>query len=350
MPTNKSNAPDIGLSLAHAIVSSSDAPLLLLDRDLGIIAASAAFCAAFDLPESAVVGAKLGSLGAGEWAIPQLTALLNATVSGMAEIKGYEFELARPPHPVRCLVANAHKLDYGNETEPRVLLAIADVTAARLAERIRDDLLQEKANLYRELQHRVANSLQIVASVLLHNARKVQSEETRAHLNDAHNRVLSIAALQQQLAATGEETVVLRPYFTHLCETIGASMIRDPEQIVLRVTGDDSRVTADASVSLGLVVTELVINALKHAFPGDRRGKIDVDYRSTGPKWALKIADDGVGMVADPQAGLGTSIVNALAQHLQAEVVVAQNSPGTVISLIHAPAIDGVEPELETAV
>ncbi|HSG34912.1 MAG TPA: sensor histidine kinase, partial [Sphingomonadaceae bacterium] len=207
----------------------------------------------------------------------------------------------------------------------------------------------EKVVLFRELQHRVANSLQIVASVLMQNARKVQSNETRAHLSDAHNRVMSIAALQKQLAASGEDTVALRPYFTQLCETIGASMIRDPRQIHLDVTGDDSRVKSDISVSLGLVVTELVINALKHAFPDDRYGKVAVDYRSTGPEWALTVADDGAGM--EPEAGLGTSIVNALAKHLQAEVVVTHNSPGTTVSLIHAPAdSDGIEAQLEVAV
>lgn len=345
MPVSKNMAPDLGLSLAHAIVSSSDAPLLLLDGELGIIAASDAFYSVFSLDSNAVLGRKLSALGAGEWAVPQLAALLNATASGMAEVKGYEFELRRPNSPVRCLVVNAHKLAYGDKAQTRVLLSIADVTDARLAERIRDDLLQEKANLFRELQHRVANSLQIVASVLLQNARKVQSRETRLHLQDAHHRVMSIAALQKQLASTGDDTVALRPYFTQLCETIGASMIRDRKQIHLGVIGDDSRVDADASISLGLVVTELVINALKHAFPDDRYGKIIVDYRSEGPEWALSVADDGVGMMADPQAGLGSSIINALAEHLHADVVVTAGSPGTRVSLIHPPGRVDSQPE-----
>ena len=73
-------------------------------------------------------------------------------------------------------------------------LAVADVTAARAADKLKDDLLREKAILLQEVQHRVANSLQIIASVLLQSARKVQSEETRGHLKDAHNRVMSVAA------------------------------------------------------------------------------------------------------------------------------------------------------------
>ena len=346
MPNSTNNDSDVSTSLAHAIVASSDAPLLLLDSELSIVTACDAFCAAFNVECALIVGKRLRDVGGGEWAIPQLDALLSATAAGLADVKGYEFELKRRGSPIRCLVVNAHKLSYGEASQTRILLAIADVTDARLAEHIRDELLQDKANLYKELQHRVANSLQIVASVLLQTARKVQSDETRAHLSDAHNRVMAIAALQKQLAGTGETTVELKPYFTQLCKTIGASMIRDPGQIHLAVTGDDSRVKAEMSVSLGLVVTELVINALKHAFPDDRFGKINVDYRAVGPEWKLTISDDGVGMGSTPEAGLGTSIINALARHLQAEVDVKATSPGIAVSLTHTNGATQAKPEL----
>jgi len=206
--------------------------------------------------------------------------------------------------------------------------------------RQKDDLLREKAVLLRELQHRVANSLQIIASVLLQSARRVESDETRAHLYDAHQRVMSVAALQKQLATTSGEDVALRDYFTDLCHSIGASMIRDHSQLSLEVTSDDSIASADTSVSLGLIVTELVINALKHAFPGRRNGRIAVDYRSDGPEWTLSVADNGVGMSRDPassKSGLGTSIVSALAQQLKAGVQVSEDEPGHKVSIVHPP-------------
>jgi two-component sensor histidine kinase len=171
----------------------------------------------------------------------------------------------------------------------------------------------------------------------MQNARTVQSDESRSHLFDAHQRVMSVAAMQQQLAASKVGDVELRPYFQALCESIGASMIRDHNQLSLDVTVDASITPADVSVSLGLIVTELVINALKHAFPEDRKGKINVDYRSQGENWTLSVIDNGVGMPVNASAkpGLGTSIIQALAMQLHASIDVADAMPGTAVSVAH---------------
>ncbi len=140
--------------------------------------------------------------------MPQLLLLLRSIAAGSPEIEAYEMDLVRPDEPTCRLVLSAHKLDYeGEEGDTRLVLAVTDVTAARLADKLKDELLHEKQVLMQELQHRVANSLQIIASVLLQSARKVNSEETRSHLSDAHHRVMSIATLQKQLATTQEGEV-----------------------------------------------------------------------------------------------------------------------------------------------
>jgi two-component sensor histidine kinase len=341
---------DVALNLALAMVASSDAPLLLLNGSLSVIAASASFCRTFDIEPSNVSGRTIYELGSGEWDKPRLHSLLNATVSGQAKIEAYEMDLDRQGLAPRRLVLKAQKLEYGDPENVRLLLTVADVTDVRASEKLKDDLVREKAVLLQEVQHRVANSLQIIASVLMHSARNVSSEETRQHLTDAHHRVISIATVQRQLAATGQGEVALRAYLDQLCQSLSASMISDHDQLSLKVDVDDSVVTADISVSLGLVVTELVINALKHAFPDSRRGRIDVGYQSHGPNWTLSVTDDGIGMPADGEtakAGLGTSIVEALARQLQATVRVVGVHPGTTVSLVHAQifAISG-EPKV----
>jgi two-component system, sensor histidine kinase PdtaS len=329
--------PIISLNLGLALVAMSNVPLMLLDKDLAVIAASKSFCRAFQIDIAQVEGCILSELGVGEWDKPQLNSMLRATAAGFTEIEGYEIDLKREGRPDQRLALNAQKLSYTGGDEVLLVLSITDITAVRLAEKLREDLVREKDILLQELHHRVANSLQIIASVLMQNARKVQSDESRIHLVDAHQRVISVAALQKQLAASGKGSVELRPYFAALCQSIGASMIRDHDQMTLDVHTDDSVTSADKSVSLGLIVTELVINALKHAFPINRDGKISVDYRSQGRNWTLSVSDNGVGMPAAPiaKAGLGTTIVKALACQLGAHVSVANANPGTKVAVAH---------------
>ena len=319
-----------------AVIASSNEPLLFLAADLTVIAASASFCHAFQIDPASVPGRPLSGLGGGEWALAQLSSLLRATASGSAEIAAYEIDLVRKGQATRSLLLNARKLEDGNKEHVRLLLAITDVTLARAEARQKDDLIREKAILLQEVQHRVANSLQIIASVLMQSARKVQSEEARGHLRNAHHRVMSIAAVQRHLAASTLGDVTLRPYFLQLCESLGASMIHDPDRLSIAVTVDESVVTANASVSLGLIITELVINSLKHAFPEQKHGKITVDYRSDGPNWTLSVKDDGIGMPTDAaKPGLGTGIVEALARQLSGHIRVADALPGTTFTLVH---------------
>jgi two-component sensor histidine kinase len=321
-----------------AVIASSNEPLLFLSGDLNVIAASASFCRTFQIDAAGIPGRQLSEIGGGEWAIPQLNSLLTATARGTTPIEGYELELTLLGQKPRSLVLNARKLDDGDNDRVRLLLAISDVTAARAESREKDDLIREKAILLQEIQHRVANSLQIIASVLMQSARKVQSEEARGHLQNAHHRVMSIAEVQRHLAASSLGDVSLRPYFVQLCEILGASMIQDPNRLSIVATIDDTVVNANTSVSFGLIITELVINALKHAFPGNRHGKISVDFRSDGAKWALSVVDDGIGMATGSdkaKPGLGTGIVEALAKQLGGKIIVLDAKPGTSVRVVY---------------
>lgn len=321
-----------------AVVVASNEPLLFLSDDQKVIAASASFCRAFDIDPKTVCGQRLGEIGNGEWAMPKLASLLNATASGSANIEAYEIDFQRPNQKTRHLIVNARTLDDGDIDHIRLLVAITDVTDVRAEARLKDDLVRDNAILLQEVQHRVANSLQIIASVLMQSARRVQSEEARGHLHDAHHRVMSIATLQRQLSMSAGGRVELRTYLTQLCQSLGASMIANPDRLSIEVTADDSAVEADVSVRLGLIVTELVINALKHAFPDERTGTITIAYRSSGDDWTLSVTDNGIGMPAGsqaPKAGLGTGIVEALAKSLKGEIQLSDAGPGTAVTISH---------------
>ena len=324
-------------SLAMALVESSKAPLLLLDDGVTVIGASASFCNTFNLDPSTIANRRLADLGAGEWNVPQLNSLLRATIAGAAEIDAYEMDLVREGKATCRLILSAHKLDYFDTEKVRVVLAATDVTATRLAEKQKDDLVREKHVLLQELQHRVANSLQIIASVLMQSAKRVQSEETRLHLHEAHSRVMSIATLQRQLAVTQLKSVELRTYFADLCRSISASMIDDPKRLSLEAAVDDTTTTSDVSVSMGLIVTELVINSIKHAFPDQvSGGKIVVSFADEGGAWLLSVSDNGAGMPVSTERGkpgLGTGLVEALSKQLDATVTVLDANPGTRVEI-----------------
>ena len=324
-------------SLAMALVESSRAPLLLLDDGVIVIGASASFCNTFNLDPATIANRRLADLGAGEWDVPQLNSLLLAIIGGAAEIDAYEMDLVREGKATCRLILSAHKLDYFDTEKVRVVLAATDVTATRLAEKQKDDLVREKHVLLQELQHRVANSLQIIASVLMQSAKRVQSEETRLHLHDAHSRVMSIATLQKQLAVTQLKSVELRTYFADLCRSISASMIDDPKRLTLEAAVDETTTSSDVSVSMGLIVTELVINSIKHAFPDQvSGGKIVVSFADKGGAWLLSVSDNGTGMSVSSERGkpgLGTGLVEALSKQLDATVTVSDANPGTRVEI-----------------
>ena len=336
-------------SLARALIDTSHLPLLLFDGDLRVVSASQSFCDTFAIHPDQTSGLALSELGAGEWNIPQLRLLLENALLDGPEMGDYETDLTRKGEEPRRLVVNVQSVAHGDGANSRILMTINDVTHARALERLnitllleKDKMLHERSVLLQEMQHRVANSLQIIASVLLLKARKVTSEESRAHLQDAHDRVMSVAAVQQLLQSSLGE-VDVGPYLTKLCESLATSMIRESRPLTLRVRSDNATISSHDAVSLGLVVTELVINALKHAFPGGRGGKVLIDYEVEPSGWTLSVTDNGVGRTATPsitKPGLGTSIVEAIARQLGARVVLSDEEPGTRVALVNATSPD----------
>ena len=112
--------------------------------------------------------------------------------------------------------------------------------------------------------------------------------------------------------------------------------------MILSVEAGPGTVHSEQAVSIGLIVTELVINALKYAFPGDMtEGRVVVGYEVKGRSWILSVSDNGGGMQEksdQKSTGLGTALVKALAQQLEAKVDVKTGDTGTIVSIIHPKA------------
>jgi len=326
-------------SLEEAIVDTVREPLIVLDEDLRVVVASRSFYAAFATRREDTDGRLLYELGNGQWNIPALRRLLEEIIPQHTTIEEFEVEHDFPTLGQRTMLLNARKIFYEGNNSTSLLVAIEDITERRTLEREKDELLRQKDLLLQEMNHRVNNSLQIIASILLLKAQTVQSDETRQHLQDAHERVMAVATVQEQLHPTPFGAAIeVRTYLTRLCESLAASMVLDGQPVSLRVDAGEGTVTSEQAVSMGLIATELVINALKHAFPDGAKGEILVGFESSARAWRLAVSDDGVG-ISRPlpetpvKIGLGTSIVEALTRQLGGRVTTSAASPGTTVSV-----------------
>jgi two-component sensor histidine kinase len=135
--------------------------------------------------------------------------------------------------------------------------------------------------------------------------------------------------------------VEVEPYLTQLCGSLAESMIGESRPATLTVTADNGWVLSADAISMGLIVTELVINALKYAFPDESKtATVKVIYEIHGADWKLTVTDNGVGRMdangPPSKGGLGTSLVNALANQLGAVVETINSPTGMSISVTHA--------------
>ncbi|ACP26811.1 putative sensor histidine protein kinase [Sinorhizobium fredii NGR234] len=335
-------------SLAVAIVETIPEPFVVLDDKLGVIMASRSFYRSFKVDPAETLNRPIYELGNGQWDIPALRLLLGKVVGERTPMENFEVEHDFPNVGQKIMLLSARSVLFDGKTNSTVLLGFVDVTARRLAEREKEELhaqteelLRQKNVLLQELQHRVANSLQIIASILMLKARAVNSEETRDHLEDARQRVMSVAAVQQHLnSSAAVDKVEVGPYLSKLCQSLAESMIGGREPIAVKVLADHAEVDSGGAVNIGLIVTELLINAIKHAFPTPRAdAQVLVTYKADAADWQLTVSDNGIGK-SDPamSPGLGTTIVKALVEQLNAELETSAGPRGTTIVIARMSA------------
>ncbi|MCE7795366.1 PAS domain-containing protein [Sphingobium sufflavum] len=335
-------------TLALAIVDTIPEPFLVLDDSSLVMAASRSFYECFKVDAAQTRGRSLFTLGDGQWDIPALRHLIATIIPGQPAMEGFEVEHHFPAIGHKIMLLNARTVTYAGKDTANILLAFQDVTLRRQIEQEKaalnaqtEHLLAQQRILFQEMQHRVANSLQIIASILTLKAGSVTSEETRHHLEDARERVMSVAAVQTHLnASEGIDRIEVGAYLAKLGSGLSASMIGEGRPIVLDVVTDESIIASADAISLGLIVTELVINAIKYAFPTPRPdARILVHYEVQGSDWSLTVSDNGEGKTSDvppSKGGLGTAIVKALAKQLDARISSTSTAAGLSVAITRA--------------
>ena len=336
-------------TLALAIVETIREPFLVLDDKLHVLAASRCFCEIFREDQTLSHGRSLFQLGDGQWDVPGLRELLERVVPDHAPIEGFEFEQDFRHLGSRTMQVNADAIQDQGNTPPMILLSIKDITSRRQVEDEKaqllehsEELVDQQRVLLREMRHRIANSLQIIASILLLKASTVTSEETRSELRDAHQRVMSVAAVQSHLHdVEGIEEIDVGAYLTKLGAGLAASMTGAKQNIRIIVAADKGTLSTSQAVSLGLIATELIINAVKYAFPDDPpSARIRVTFEMAESDWQLTVSDNGTGRLAthsaEPSGGLGTALIAALAKQLEAQISEVSTKKGLTVDVTRA--------------
>ncbi len=193
--------------------------------------------------------------------------------------------------------------------------------------------------LLREVNHRVANSLALVASFVFLQQKALGADQplARGALGDVQARISAIAQIHRRLYTSDDvSTIQMDAYLSGLIEELGAAMASSGHQRLIRLETDPIQMATDRAVSLGVIVTELVTNAYKYAYPDNQPGEIRVALRRRDAGMSLIVEDDGVGMVAGAVAkgtGLGARIIRAMASSLQSAPETDATHAGTRITL-----------------
>ncbi len=196
-------------------------------------------------------------------------------------------------------------------------------------------LAAEREVLLREVNHRVGNSLQIIASLLHLQANSSSDDDVKAALSNAMGRVAAVAQVHRRLYTSHDlNTVMLNQYLEALLEDLRRSA-EGNRMSRLTLKAEPIEIDPDRAVAIGIIVNELVLNAVKYAYP-DGAGPIHVTLHCDGDNVELAIADDGVGLQVkqDPRStGMGQRIVGAMANKLEADVTRDPAHAGTRIVL-----------------
>ena len=184
-------------------------------------------------------------------------------------------------------------------------------------------LVQEKEMLAREIDHRVKNSLAIVGSLLSMQRSATKSDETRAALTEAVNRVVAVSRVHERLHKSHHVGIIaFAEYLETLCRDISSSLGRP--DVALEFAADAVELPAEQAMSLALIANELVTNGFKHGCAAGAK-RITVTLAREAEKLLLTVADDGAGLSPDAatkSGGLGFKVIKTLSKQLRAALTV----------------------------
>jgi chemotaxis protein methyltransferase CheR len=243
--------------------------LLVLEPDLTVRFANRSFCGTFAVAPEDTVGRKLYELGNGQWDIPELRRLIQTIVPEHASVEAFQVDRVFPTIGRRVMLLNARKVYSRANNIQQILLVIEDVTERKQLEHERSLAHQRIETLLQELTHRVKNSLQTIAAIVGIEAGRHKSGQGKQALERVSARISAIGRLYSNLEKAGTiEAVDASIYLEEVCANLIESVQQEGgSAISLKTDLANELLPTERTIPIGLIVNELVMNAVKYAFP-----------------------------------------------------------------------------------
>gem|GEM_PF-5175950 len=275
---------------------------------------------------------------------PALRSQVHLVLSRIAQGEHWqeEFDAVRRDGSTFPVLATAIPLPKVGDSAAAIIGISTDVSVLKRTELELQKANRIKENLLDELRHRVRNNLQTIYALLALQSSAVESLEMAVLLKESQKRVRTIAQIQDQIFQSQDPSLINLGEFLHrLAARLFKTYHADPQKIALTVDSPEIVLPLNTALPCILVMGELVSNAVRHAFPGERRGKIRIGAQAMASgEVRIWVVDDGVGLPPDLKphlsAALGLRLVSSLAKQLGAGLEFA-GPPGTAVTLVIPP-------------
>ncbi|MCX5814129.1 MAG: ATP-binding protein [Proteobacteria bacterium] len=323
------------LEYVENILENMREPLLVLSSDLKILTANHSFYDTFKTTPEETIGNFIYDLGNRQWDIPKLRIPFEEILPHDTMFNGYEVEHDFLDIGRKIILLNTRQVFQENIGSYIILLTMEDITDRKLAEDQIKALLTEKELLLREVHHRIKNNMNVVVSLLSLQANLLQDPSAISALDDSQNRVRSMMVLYDKLYRSADfRELSAKEYLTSLIDEIVANF-PNHEPVAVEKHIDDFILDAKTLSPIGMILNELLTNAMKYAFIGRDNRVIGVSLSIKDNHATLIVQDNGIG-IPEPidmatTTGFGMQLVNILAEQLEGTIRIERQNGTTFV-------------------
>lgn len=305
----------------RSLIESAKDPISVMDSNGIFLLANTAGAHSLNMEPYELIGKSLMDIFP-ESSEKQMEAVRKVFNTG----KGLEIELPVEHEGVVGWYSASIQPLFGPENNVKSVQTISrDITDIMETQMKLKIALEEKEMLLKEIHHRVKNNLMIISSLLSIQSRFIKDKEALGIFKESQNRAKSMALIHERLyRSTDLKRIDMGEYIRTLANDLFHAYVTNDQKIEIKLDVEDIMVDINTSIPLGLIINEVITNALKHAFPNDMQGTILISFHRVGDKLKLEVSDDGIGFPKDLDykntSSMGLQLVNSLSNQIDAEL------------------------------